>query len=287
MPWGTEAPSSKITTLSVAVMKSSLTAPPGAGWVAKATCMASGVLVEVERSDAATAGDAAGGRVEPRGDEGREPPDANLLIEIGQLAGQVVDDAAGADRVDAGEEDEAAVAVRTGLSRQVGDITGRLRGIVARRMVGVAGALVGQEPAAVVAFELQHGVGLEHFGDERGDARAADHHEVVAVEVHIAPELDVLDLGAELEVAGEVCQGVEGGEVFLGDCGPAVLGLALERNGDGQGVEAEEGSFGWWPGLTELGMRARLTPMMSAISASERPCSRSRQCFRAGASMSR
>ena len=97
------------------------------------------------------------------------------------------------DRVDAGEEDEAAVAVRTGLSRQVGDITGRLRGIVARRMVGVAGALVGQEPAAVVAFELQHGVGLEHFGDERGDARAADHHEVVAVEVHIAPELDVLD----------------------------------------------------------------------------------------------
>ena len=83
------------------------------------------------------------------------------------------------------------------------------------------GALVGQKPAGVVALELQHRVGLEHLGDERGDARAADHRQVVAVEVHVAPELDVLDLGAELEVAGEVGQSVEGGEVFLRDCGSA------------------------------------------------------------------
>ena len=72
--------------------------------------------------------------------------------------------------------------------------------------------------------------------------------------------MDVLDLGAEMEVAGEVGQGVEGGEVFLGDSGPAVLGLALERNGHGQGVEAEEGSLGWWPGLTELGNAGTADP---------------------------
>jgi hypothetical protein len=41
---GTEAPSSRITTLSVAAMRSSLAAP-GAGRVAKATCMASDILV--------------------------------------------------------------------------------------------------------------------------------------------------------------------------------------------------------------------------------------------------
>jgi hypothetical protein len=68
----------------------------------------------------------------------------------------------------------------------------------------VAGAPISQEPAAVVALELEHGVGLEHLGDEWGDARAADHHQVVAVEVDIASQLDVLDLGTELEVAGEV-----------------------------------------------------------------------------------
>ena len=122
------------------------------------------------------------------------------------------------------------------------------------------GALVGQKPAGVVALELQHRVGLEHLGDERGDARAADHHQVVAVEVHPAPELDVLDLGAEMEVAREVGQSVEGGEVFLRDCGPAVLGLALERHGNGQGVEAQEGTLRRWPSLTELGNAGTADP---------------------------
>jgi hypothetical protein len=50
---------------------------------------------------------------------------ADLLVEISKLTRQVVNDAAGANGMDAGQQNEAAVAVRTGLPRQVGDVTGR------------------------------------------------------------------------------------------------------------------------------------------------------------------
>ena len=36
------------------------------------------------------------------------------LVEVGEFAAQVVDDAVGADRVDPGEKDEGAVAIRAG-----------------------------------------------------------------------------------------------------------------------------------------------------------------------------
>jgi hypothetical protein len=94
---------------------------------------------------------------------------------------------------------------------------------------------------------------LSNLGDERGDAWAADHHQVVAVEVDRAAQWDVLNLRLELEVASKVSKGVEGGEVFLGDSRPPVLCLALERNRDGQGVGAEERPLGWRSGLSKLG----------------------------------
>jgi hypothetical protein len=55
-----------------------------------------------------------------------------------------------------------------------------------------------------------------------------------------------------LQVAGQVGEEVEGGEVLLGDDGSAAGGLGLERDGHRQAVGAEEDTLGGRTGLTEL-----------------------------------
>jgi hypothetical protein len=68
---------------------------------------------------------------------------------------------------------------------------------------------------------------LKHLADHGGEAWSADHDEVVAVQVQLTTERDVLGRGVQLQVAGQVGEQVEGGEVLLCDDGPAAGGLGL------------------------------------------------------------
>ena len=70
--------------------------------------------MSIERGDALAFDKLVGDRIVLGGDEGGERLEVDLLVEVGEFAAQEVDDAVGADRVDAGEQDEAAVAVRAG-----------------------------------------------------------------------------------------------------------------------------------------------------------------------------
>ena len=72
------------------------------------------------------------------------------------------------------------------------------------------------------------------------EAWPADHDEVVAVQIQLTTERDVLGRGVQLQVASQGGEQVEGGEVLLGDDWPSAGGLDLERDGHGQPVGAEE-----------------------------------------------
>jgi hypothetical protein len=111
-----------------------------------------------------------------------------------------VDGARVARRVDAGQVQEGAPAVDAGQPPQVG-IVGRLA-IVAGGPVGGPGGVVDQVPAVVVVGEAEVGVTGEHLGDDRGQAGAADDHQVVAVQVDQARWRDHLVLRVEAEAAG-------------------------------------------------------------------------------------
>ena len=78
----------------------------------------------VERGDALASDKLTGDRIVLGGDQGGERLQVDLLVEVGEFAPQEVDDAVGADRVDAGEQDEGALAVRAGQPRQVADVGG-------------------------------------------------------------------------------------------------------------------------------------------------------------------
>jgi hypothetical protein len=78
--------------------------------------------VGVQRRQPLAAGNPALVWVVLAADEGREPSCSNLLVEVGQVALQVVDDAVRPDRVDAGEEDESATAVWAGVPGEVANV---------------------------------------------------------------------------------------------------------------------------------------------------------------------
>ena len=84
----------------------------------------------VERDDALASDKLTGDRIVLGGDQGGERLQVDLLVEVGEFAPQEVDDAVGADRVDAGEQDEAAVAVRAGQPGQVTNVGGSRLGKV-------------------------------------------------------------------------------------------------------------------------------------------------------------
>ena len=126
--------------------------------------------------------------------------------------------------------------------------------MVRGRRVALAGAAILEQPAAVVVLvEAEDRIALEYLADNRREAWPADHDEVVAVQVQLATNRDVLGCGLQLEVAGQVGEQVVGGEVLLGDDGSAAGGLGLERDGHGQAVGAEEDTLGWRASPAELG----------------------------------
>jgi hypothetical protein len=91
-----------------------------------------------------------------------------------------------------------------------------------RRLVDLPGAAILKQPAAIVVLvEAEDRIALEDRADDGGEAWSADHDEVVAVEVQLAAEGDVLRRGLQLQVAGQVGEQVEGGKVLLGDDGPS------------------------------------------------------------------
>jgi hypothetical protein len=55
-------------------------------------------------------------------DQGGERLQVDLLVEVGEIPPQEIDDAVGSDRVDAGEQDEGAVAIRTTQPGQVAHV---------------------------------------------------------------------------------------------------------------------------------------------------------------------
>ena len=65
----------------------------------------------VERGDALASDELTCDWIVLGGDQGGERLQIDLLVEVGEFASQVVDDAVGADGVDAGEQDEGAVPV--------------------------------------------------------------------------------------------------------------------------------------------------------------------------------
>jgi hypothetical protein len=189
--------------------------------------------VLVERGDALAADKLTGDRIVLGGDKGGERLQVDLLIQVGEFVAEEVDDAVGADRVDAGEQDEGAIAVRTREPGQVADVGGLRLGKVRGRWVALAGAAILEQPAAVVVLvEAEGRIALEDLADDGGEAWPADHDEIVTVQVQLAAEGDVLGRGVQLQVAGQVGEEVEGGEVLQGDDGPSAGGLGLERDGD-------------------------------------------------------
>jgi hypothetical protein len=82
--------------------------------------------VLVERGDALASDKLAGGRVVLGGDQGGERLQVDLLVEVGELAPEEVDDAVGTDCMDAGEQDEGTIAVRTVQPGEVADVGGAL-----------------------------------------------------------------------------------------------------------------------------------------------------------------
>jgi hypothetical protein len=88
--------------------------------------------VLVERGDALAADKLAGARIVLGGDQGGERLAVDLLVEVGEFASQVVDDAVGADGVNASEQDEGAIAVRPREPGQVANVgrsrLGKVRG---------------------------------------------------------------------------------------------------------------------------------------------------------------
>jgi hypothetical protein len=191
--------------------------------------------VLVERGDALASDKLTGDRIVLGGDQGGERLQVDLLVEVGELPPQEVDDAVGADYVDAGEQDEGAVAIRAPQPGQVADVSGSWLWKVRGRGVALAGAAILEQPAAsLVLVEAEGRIALEDLADDGGQAWSADHDEVVAVQVQLAAEGDVLGRGVELQVAGEVGEQVEGGKVLLGDDGPAAGGFRLEWDGDRQ-----------------------------------------------------
>jgi hypothetical protein len=80
----------------------------------------------VERGDALASDKLTGAGIVLGGDQGGERLQVNLLVEVGEFAAQEGDDAVGANGMDAGKQDEAAVAVRAAQPGQVADV-GRSR----------------------------------------------------------------------------------------------------------------------------------------------------------------
>ena len=150
----------------------------------------------VERGDALASDELAGARIVLGGDQGGERLQVDLLVEVSEFAAEVVDDAVGADGVDAGEQDEGAVAIRAGQPGQVADVGGSRLGKIRGRRITLAGAKILEQPAAgVVLVEAEDRIGLQHLADDGGQAWPADHDEVVAVQVQLATEGDVLGRG--------------------------------------------------------------------------------------------
>ena len=114
--------------------------------------------------------------------------------------------------------------------------------------------MVDQVPPSVVVGEPEVGIAGQHLGDDRGQPGAADHHEVVAVQVDQAGRSDDLVLGLQPKGAGQLTQPLVGLEAFLGDdrAGLLLVGLQLGAKGDGELAVAEEQAFAAWPGGQEL-----------------------------------
>jgi hypothetical protein len=157
------------------------------------------LLVSVERGDALASDKLAGDRIVLGGDEGGERLQVDLLVEVGEFAPQEVDDAVGADGVDAGEQDEGAVAVRAGQAREVADVGSSRLGKVGGRRVMLAGATILEQPATgVVLVEAEDRIALEDLADDGRQAWPTDHDEVVAVQVQLATDGDVVGRGIKL-----------------------------------------------------------------------------------------
>jgi hypothetical protein len=123
--------------------------------------------VLVERGDALAADKLAGDRIVLGGDQGGERLPVDLLVEVGEFAAQVVDDAVGADGVDPGVQDEGAVAVRPREPGEVADVGRSRLGKVRGRRIALAGAAILEQPAAsVVLVEAEGGIALENLADD-------------------------------------------------------------------------------------------------------------------------
>ena len=114
-------------------MKSSLLVAAGELREARVTCSWSGLLVVV-------AGGMRSLRMRWRvlgsylvAIKGGERLQVDLLLEVGEFAAQEVDDAVGPNRVDAGEEDQGAIAIRAPQPGQVADVSGSRRDVAAVR----------------------------------------------------------------------------------------------------------------------------------------------------------
>jgi hypothetical protein len=94
----------------------------------------------------------------------------------------------------------------------------------------------------VVVGEAEVGVAGQHLGDDRGQAGAADDHQVVAVEVDQAGWWDDLVVRLQAEAAGQLAEPLVGLEAFLGDdrAGLWLVRLKLATEGDGELAVAQE-----------------------------------------------
>ena len=80
------------------------------------------------------------------------------------------------------------VAVRAGQASEVADVGRLWLGKVGGRRVTLAGATILEQPATgVVVVEAEDRIALEDLADDGRQAWPADHDEVVAVQVQLAP----------------------------------------------------------------------------------------------------
>jgi hypothetical protein len=114
--------------------------------------------VRVEGSGALASDKLTGDRIVLGGDQGGERLEVDLLVEVGEFAAQEVDDAVGSDRVDAGEQDEGAIAIRPAQPGEVAHVGRSRLGKIRGRRIPLAGAAI---------------LLVEHWNGERWDVIAS------------------------------------------------------------------------------------------------------------------
>lgn len=178
---------------------------------------------------------------------------AHLAPQRVQIGREQLHDAEGALRMDTGDGEERAVAVRARQPADVSHVVRAGRITVLSRPVGGTGPPVDDGPGPRFrALPAQYGilrVGVPHL---LRHARAADDDQAVTVEVDFPAHRDVLRGDVETVRPREIFETLAQADVVHGDDRSAALVVPPQRSRDDDRSSPEEGPFWRRSGMTDL-----------------------------------